>query len=152
VSIAQLFKDTGNVLQLAIPIGVGFQDTLPEIQSRNGSRCAQKAAMILSLIAIQRYGTKAIKRIVGKERPDKSNFESFPSGHFMIGALCLTRVIHRDGPLSPQAIACFMGTITLGLGRWLPGKHDVVDLTGGGMIGAVLGHAWTVGFDTYFNN
>ena len=60
----------------------------------------------------------------------------------MIGTQCLTRSLYRDGFSSNRAILTLIGTISLGLGRYLPKKHDVVDLTAGGIIGVCLGVAW----------
>lgn len=142
MNIVNIFKTSGDVLQYAIPTVVGLQEVVPEIVGENYRIGAEKALKISTLIFIQRYGTMAMKRIFPKLRPDKSDYESFPSGHFMIGAQCAVRVWHRDGLKSSRFLLTLLGTICLGLGRYLPLKHDIIDLTVGGALGAGLGVCW----------
>ena len=96
----------------------------------------------MGVIFIQRYGTRCIKSIIPKRRPNGTDMESFPSGHMMIAAVCLTRTLKRDGISSPIFFFNAVGSIVIGLGRYLPGMHDVIDLTAGAFIGVFLGTVW----------
>ena len=136
------FQGAGDILQFAIPTAIGLQDVAPDACNGAYRKGMTKAMKICTLILIQRYGCMLIKNIVKKRRPDGSDLQSFPSGHFMIGAQCLARSAYRDGPLSKMATLTLLGTISLGLGRYLPKKHDVVDLTVGGILGVSLGLVW----------
>lgn len=142
MTIMRFFQGAGDFLQFAIPTVVGFQDVVSEARNRAYRDGTIKAMKICTLILIQRYGCKLIKNVVKKRRPDGTDLQSFPSGHFMIGTQCLTRSVYRDGPLSTTAILTLLGTISLGLGRYLPKKHDVVDLIAGGILGGSLGIVW----------
>lgn len=142
MKISDIFKVSGDILQYAVPTVVGLQEVVPEFTHKNYREGALKALKICTLIFIQRYGTKGIKKTFPKLRPDGSDRESFPSGHFMIGAQCAVRVWHRDGPKSYNFCLTLLETICLGLGRYLPLKHDMIDLTVGGAIGAGLGTCW----------
>ena len=144
MSITKIFQNAGVVLQFVVPTIVGLQDIVPALQNKQYGDAGTKALKIFTLIAIQRYGCMLIKKLVPKQRPDGSDFESFPSGHFMIGTQCLTRSLYRDGFPSNTAILTLIATISLGLGRYLPKKHDVVDLTAGGIIGVGLGVGWNL--------
>ena len=139
---ATFFQGAGDILQFAIPIATGLHDVAPDVHNGAYRKGMTKAMKICTLILIQRYGCMLIKNIVKKRRPDGSDLQSFPSGHFMIGTQCLARSVYRDGLLSNMAILIFLGTISLGLGRYLPKKHDVVDLTAGGILGISLGAVW----------
>ena len=136
------FQGAGDILQFAIPTVIGLQDVVPDMHNKAYRDGAIKAMKICTLILIQRYGCMLIKNIVKKRRPDGSDLQSFPSGHFMIGAQCLARSAYRDGPLSTTAILTLLGTVSLGLGRYLPKKHDAVDLAVGGVLGISLGAVW----------
>ncbi|MCB1110340.1 MAG: hypothetical protein KDK64_05115 [Chlamydiia bacterium] len=142
MTITKIFQTSGDLLQFVLPTVVGVQDVAPDVQQGKYDKAGEKALKILVLIGVQRYSCKLIKKLAKKKRPDGSDFESFPSGHFMIGAQCLARSCHRDGFPSVMAILVLMGTLTIGLGRYLPKKHDVVDLTAGGILGMGLGILW----------
>ena len=85
------FQGAGDILQFAIPTAIGIQDVAPDVCSGAYRKGTIKAMKICTLILIQRYGCMLIKNIVKKRRPDGSDLQSFPSGHFMIGAQCLAR-------------------------------------------------------------
>ncbi|NRA89695.1 MAG: hypothetical protein HRU43_00915 [Simkaniaceae bacterium] len=116
------------MLQFAIPTIVGLQDVAPSFQNNRYNEVRINVFKICTLIAIQRYGCMLIKKIAQKKRPDGSDFQSFPSGHFMIGTQCLTRSLYRDGFPSTTAVLVLIGTVSIGLGRYLPKKHDLVEL------------------------
>lgn len=142
LNVTKFFQTSGDVLQYAIPTIVGIQDIVPDFRNDNFRSGVGKTIKICVLIGVQRYGCKFIKWLIPKKRPDGSDYESFPSGHFMIGMQCSMRTFHRDGPHSFTFLLTLLGTAVIGLGRYLPMKHDVVDLTVGGMLGAALGKGW----------
>lgn len=136
--ITTAFEISSNYLQYLLPIATGLKDVYPQKKSP-----FKNLAWILVLIAIQRYGTMAIKTVTQKLRPNGKNRESFPSGHMMIAAQCLTRSFKRDGIHSPIFFLNAAGFICIGLGRYLPGQHDIIDLTAGASLGGCLGCLWS---------
>lgn len=144
MNVTNFFKISGDILQFALPTAIGLQEVTSDFRKGNASVGAQRALKILIIIGAQRYGCKLIKWVFPKIRPDGSDNQSFPSGHFMIGMVCAVRTLHRDGPHSLSFLLTLLGTGAIGLGRYLPGKHDVVDLTAGGLLGASLGKGWNV--------
>ena len=132
-----------DILQYALPTVVGLADVIPDIKKGNYQRALRKAVIISTLIFIQNRGTKVLKYLVRKPRPSyPNNLESFPSGHMMIAIQSLVRAVYRDGPYSYSSLFVAIGAVFVGLGRYLPGKHDVVDLTAGAMLGGGLGYVW----------
>ena len=131
------FKTLSDVFQYALPVVTGFKDVYLQKE-----KPVKTAVLIMTLIVIQRYGTKILKKITQKKRPNGSDRESFPSGHMMIATQCLTRSFKRDGIGSPIFFLNAVGSISIALGRYLPGMHDVIDLTAGALIGVGLGSVW----------
>jgi membrane-associated phospholipid phosphatase len=132
----------GDVLQYAFPIVVGALDLWPDVVRGEYRRSLYNAGYILALIGLQNRVTVILKQMFKKPRPSfPDDLESFPSGHMMIAAQCLTRVFfaYTSWPLRAGAIAT---TACIGLGRYLPGKHDLVDLAAGGALGVMLGSVW----------
>ena len=144
MNIINFFKNSGDILQFALPTVVGLQDVVPDFKQQNYRSGFEKTLKIVTLIGVQRYGCKLIKWVFPKMRPDGSDNQSFPSGHFMIGMQCTVRSFHRDGSNSLTFLLTLVGTAAIGLGRYLPLKHDVVDLTAGGLLGFLLGGGWNV--------
>lgn len=142
MNVTNFFQDSGDILQFALPIVIGLQDVGPDFRQQKYLSGVEKTLKIVTLIGVQRYGCKLIKWMFPKMRPDGSDNESFPSGHFMIGVQCTVRSFHRDGPHSLTFLLTLLGTGVIGLGRYLRMKHDVVDLTAGGLLGSVLGSGW----------
>ncbi|MCB1072743.1 MAG: hypothetical protein KDK96_06530 [Chlamydiia bacterium] len=142
MNITKFFQNSGDVLQFILPTVVGLQDVASDFKEQNYQSGTEKTLKVVTLIGVQRYGCKLIKWMFPKIRPDGSDYESFPSGHFMIGMQCTVRSFYRDGPNSLTFLLTVLGTGVIGLGRYLPMKHDVVDLTAGGLLGSLLGGAW----------
>ena len=135
--VCHSFKVSSDIFQYALPITTGLKDIHPKTKTP-----LKNLSWIITLIAIQRYGTKILKKLTQKKRPNGLDFESFPSGHIMIAAQCLTRSLKRDGISSPFFFLNAVGSISIALGRYLPGMHDVVDLTAGALLGVGLGTVW----------
>jgi membrane-associated phospholipid phosphatase len=132
----------GDVLEYAFPTVVGVADITPDMLSGDYDKAAQKCAIIVGLILLQNRTTAFLKRLIKKPRPSFPNdLNSFPSGHMMIAAQCATRVFFAHKGITPKALAVVCSGI-IALSRYLPGKHDMVDLTAGGLLGSVLGTAW----------
>lgn len=135
-------ENFGNILQYAFPAIVGLADVTPDFLSGSYSKAMRKCVIIVGLIFLQNRGTMALKHLTQKPRPSfPEDLESFPSGHMMIATQCTTRVFFAYKGISPKALAVLCSA-TIGLSRYLPGKHDIVDLTAGGSLGIVLGTAW----------
>ncbi len=95
-----------------------------------------------TVVGVADITTAFLKRLIKKPRPSFPNdLNSFPSGHMMIAAQCATRVFFAHKGITPKALAVVCSGI-IALSRYLPGKHDIVDLTAGGLLGSVLGTAW----------
>ena len=132
-----------DVLQYALPTVVGLGDVIPDVKKGDYRRALRKAVIISTLILIQNRGTMVIKHLTQKPRPSyPKNLESFPSGHMMIAIQSLVRAVYRDGLYSYSSLFVAIGALFIALGRYLPGKHDVVDLTAGAMLGGGLGYVW----------
>ncbi|MEN9344086.1 MAG: hypothetical protein RLZZ453_873 [Chlamydiota bacterium] len=136
------FESAGDILQYAFPMVVGFADLIPDIKSGQYGQAMRNAGIILALIVVQNRGTLGLKKIFKKPRPCfPDDLESFPSGHIMIGTQCLIRVFFAyTHPLARMGAVAL--TSCLALARYLPGKHDIVDLTVGGILGVGLGCIW----------
>lgn len=136
------FERAGDILQYAFPTVVGIADLIPDIKIGQYGQAMRNLSIILTLIAMQNRGTMFLKRVSKKPRPSFSNdLESFPSGHMMIAMQCLTRVFFAYTHWLPRTGAIAV-TSCIAMGRYLPGKHDSVDLTAGGILGVGLGCLW----------
>jgi membrane-associated phospholipid phosphatase len=140
--LTPVFENAGDVLQYAFPTIVGLADLYPDLRQGNYYEAAKKATIICTLILIQNRGGLFLKNIFLKPRPNfPDQLDSFPSGHMMIAAQCATRVFLAYSGQAPRSLAVVIAA-TIGLGRYLPGRHDVVDLCGGAVLGAGLGVLW----------
>lgn len=143
MAVTRFFQVSGDVLQYALPTITGLADVVPDLKEGKYKSALRKAVLISILILIQNRGAMAIKRFTKKPRPRfPQDLESFPSGHMMIAVQSWVRAAYRDGPNSYSSVFVAIGALCIALGRYLPGKHDVVDLTAGAMLGAGLGYVW----------
>lgn len=80
-----------------------------------------------------------LKYAVGRERPDGSNNQSFPSGH-SITAFCFAPVVWKYWGWEAGASAYLFGTVT-GLARVEGYHHYLSDVIAGATLGIVIGNA-----------
>ena len=80
-----------------------------------------------------------LKYTVGRERPDGTNDQSFPSGH-TITAFSVAPVVSRYWGEEAGAAAYFLGTITA-LGRVEGSHHYLSDTIASATLGIIIGNA-----------
>ena len=80
-----------------------------------------------------------LKYAVGRERPDGSNNQSFPSGH-TITAFCFAPVVTRYWGWEAGVPAYFLATVT-GLARVEGDHHYLSDVLAGATLGVVIGNS-----------
>jgi membrane-associated phospholipid phosphatase len=80
-----------------------------------------------------------LKYAVGRERPDGSNNQSFPSGH-TITAFCFAPVVQKYWGWGAGATAYALGTVTA-LARVAGYHHYLSDTLAGATLGIVIGNA-----------
>jgi membrane-associated phospholipid phosphatase len=80
-----------------------------------------------------------LKYAVGRERPDGSNNQSFPSGH-AITAFCFAPIVTKYWGWEAGVPAYLLATVT-GLARVEGYHHYLSDVLAGGTLGIVIGNA-----------
>jgi membrane-associated phospholipid phosphatase len=80
-----------------------------------------------------------LKYVVGRERPDGSNNQSFPSGH-SITAFCFAPVVTRYWGWEAGVPAYLLATVT-GLARVEGYHHYLSDVVAGATLGVIIGNA-----------
>lgn len=136
------FEIASNIMQFALPGFAWVSDIAPDIKLRNLESAFKKTLIIGVLIIVQNRSGKYLKMYSNKRRPNGSDFESFPSGHMMIAAQSTVRLIYKYGLFSKEGAFGIVGSTVIALGRYLPGQHDIIDLTAGAFLGSFLGAAW----------
>jgi len=91
--------------------------------------------------------TTAMKQITGRERPDQSGNDSFPSGHtsdsFCFAAVIDDRYGHYFG------IPAYSLALLTGLSRMESDKHWLSDVAMGAGLGAIVGYSVSKNHDDY---
>lgn len=82
--------------------------------------------------------THILKYAIDKERPDKGNFRSFPSGH-SAGSAVLPAFLHKFYSFK-VASPFYIAAIVVGGSRIYCDRHDIIDVTGGFLIGFISGY------------
>ena len=141
-SVSKGLEIASDVLQYAMPAYAWLADTAPDIYNNNFEVALKKTLIIGGLILVQNQTVKCLKNHVKKERPNHRNLESFPSGHMMIATQSAVRLLCKYGFFSQAGALAVSGAAAVAVGRYLPGQHDIVDLTAGGFLGSLLGAAW----------
>jgi membrane-associated phospholipid phosphatase len=142
MSIIRGFEVAGDILQFALPATTWISDILPDMRSKDFQKALKKTLIIAALIIVQNRGGAFLKKTFPKQRPNGKNNESFPSGHAMIAAQSTVRLVYKYGFFSKEVAFGVAGSVILALGRYLPGQHDIIDLTAGAFLGSLLGAAW----------
>lgn len=78
-----------------------------------------------------------MKSIVGRERPDGSNFHSFPSGHTSTAFTWATVVSEHYG--WKAGVPAYLGATYVGFSRMEYGVHYLSDVVAGAAIGYIIG-------------
>lgn len=81
--------------------------------------------------------TDVLKVVVHKERPDHSNYQSFPSGHTTT-AFAFASVVHAEHGWLYGAPAYALASF-VGFSRINDNKHDLNDVFAGAVVGTVYG-------------
>ena len=137
------FQSSSDILQYVLPTVVGIGDVLPDLKKAQYLHAVQKTIKIATLIFIQNRVAILIKQLTKKPRPSfPHDFTSFPSGHMMIAMQSLVHVTYRERSCSFLILFVALGNAFIFVGRYLPGKHDIVDLTAGAILGGALGYVW----------
>ncbi len=82
-----------------------------------------------------------LKRSFGRQRPDSTNFHSFPSGHtssfFMMATILSRHLGHRAG------IPATLAAAFVAVSRVEDNEHFLSDIVAGGMLGFIVGRTVT---------
>lgn len=123
-----VLEDTGDILQLALPIGAGL--TTIVLEDWQGTK--QLAFSYTTSLVV----THALKKIVRKQRPEgRERYDAFPSGH-TTSAFSGASFIQRRYGWKYGWPAYFLATI-VGVSRMEgpDGWHDIWDVAAGAAIG-----------------
>lgn len=121
-------EGTGDVLQLALPIGAGLTTII--LEDWQGTQ--QLAFSYTTSLVV----THALKKIVRKQRPEgRERFDAFPSGH-TTSAFCGASFIQRRYGWKYGGPAYFLAAI-VGVSRMEgpDGWHDIWDVAAGAVVG-----------------
>ncbi|WP_263078274.1 phosphatase PAP2 family protein [Endozoicomonas sp. Mp262] len=118
-------KQMGDNVQYALP-AIAFSSTL--LQSD-----FEGTMQLLKSFATSSLTTELLKKTTRKERPDKSNKFSFPSGHTS-AAFQSASFIHFRYGLS-YAIPAYIAASFVGYSRVHEKRHDIIDVTAGAALG-----------------
>lgn len=124
-SQSNLIETTGDILISVLPASA-LGGTLIE-KDKEGTFQLAKAFMFNDI------STRLLKGLIEKERPDKSNFNSFPSGHTSIAFQSASFIQLKYGwkyGIPAYALAGFVG-----YSRIYAKKHDVIDVLAGMILG-----------------
>lgn len=121
----RFFSGTGNIIYLAAGIG------LPLVE--DGKTGTSHAARGLDAAIVSTLFSEGLKGLVQEQRPDKSNHESFPSGH-ATAAFAVATVESAYHP--KQAPYWFAGAALISASRVGLHEHYVHDV----LFGAALGY------------
>ncbi len=121
----KIVETTGDILLFALPVAT-IGSTLI-IKDKKGTW------QFLKGFAVNQVITLGLKNLIDKERPDRSNFNSFPSGHtsttFQSAAFIQKRYGLKFG------IPAYLLASYTGFTRINADKHDIVDVLSGAAIG-----------------
>lgn len=127
-------RNAGDILQILIP-AVGFGSTLFYEEGYDGS------IQFVEALAASQVTTEVLKNIVHKQRPDGSDYKSFPSGH-TTAAFMGASFIHKRYGLK-YSIPAYIGAAFVGYSRVEADKHYVEDVVAGAAIGMISSFYFT---------
>lgn len=113
-------RETGNLLSYALPLG-----TLA-VELARGDR--EGAWQFAQTAAVSLAATEVLKHVTHVERPDRSNDESFPSGHATRAFMSAAYVHQRHGLLN--AAPLYVAASYVGHSRVDARRHRWVDVAG----------------------
>jgi membrane-associated phospholipid phosphatase len=117
---------SGDMIQYAIPT-LAFTTTVL-LKDWQGSRQFMTSFVANSIV------TFGLKAVVEKQRPDGSNYNSFPSGHTSSAFQGASFIQARYG-WKYGAVAYFLSASYVGFSRIHSKKHDFIDVCSGALIG-----------------
>ena len=110
-------------------------------------RLATNAEVLAEALIIQGVVVNVMKPAIGRERPDHSDQQAFPSGHtsnaFAFAAVMDDRYGHKWG------VPLFAAATFVGLSRMEDNKHWASDVAFGATLGTVIGYAVSKSHDDY---
>lgn len=99
-----------------------------------------KEAAALGVISlVQTLAIPILKGLFPKERPDKTNRESFPSGHTAAAFLGVGLLFTKYGFFTAPTLSSLAGATGVGLTRYLTKRHWPSDIAAGALIGTFSG-------------
>ncbi|MEN9782259.1 MAG: hypothetical protein RL208_409 [Pseudomonadota bacterium] len=113
-------------------VGVGMYYANYAIQIASSAYITYPAGLIAASAT-----TFVLKKLVHKERPDRSDNKSFPSGHATILGVCLFFILKNSKYKKNKKLALTLFIIIGCLCRILAKKHDIYDISAGFVIGVI---------------
>ncbi len=130
-------EKTGDILQLLIP-SAAFASTF-YMDDAEG-RTAFYKSFTTNLVS-----TYGLKKMVGKQRPNNGNKDSFPSGHTSAAFQGASFIHFRYG--WKYAVPAYLGAAFVGYSRVDAEKHYTVDVLAGATLGILSSWYFTEPFD-----
>jgi len=113
----------------------------------NDQKIASTGEVLMEAEILNGIFTTAFKSIVGRERPDKSSRDSFPSGHasdsFCFAAVIDDRLGHGYGA------AAYALALLTGMSRMESDRHYLSDVVMAAGMGVVIGYSVSGGHDDW---
>jgi len=129
--------ETSTDILVLVPAVAGFVTTLVKEDYEGTKQIVLSGATNIA-------ATLIIKHAIKKERPDGSDYHSFPSGHTSIAFQGASFIQRRYG--WKYGIPAYLVSSYVGWGRTFAEKHDWWDVLGGAAIGTVSTYIFTSPF------
>ena len=134
-------RTTGDIIAIAIPVACGI--TTYALKDWDGMKQGVLAgASSVGVVAV-------LKLVIDKERPDKSNYNSFPSMHSAISFTGAAFIQKRYG--WKWGIPAYTAASFVGWSRVYGKKHDWWDVATGATLGIASAYIFTQPFAEKYN-
>jgi len=129
--------ETSTDILVFVPAVSGFVTTLVKKDYIGSKQIVLSGATNLA-------ATLILKQAIKKERPDMSDYHSFPSGHTSIAFQGASFIQQRYG--WKYGIPAYLVSSYVGWGRIYAKKHDLWDVLGGAAVGTVSTYIFSTPF------